>query len=636
MKKSFEFAGYWKAAVIAKGFAMAVAVALLAGCSGKEYVGELGDLDLTAGAEDLITFNAGTSALTRAPFAGADAAAKLSNHFVVYGTKHSVAENGYATNDKLVFNNYNLSWKDGSAGTSLSNTSGWEYVGNTSYSAATTEQSIKYWDYGATAGYTFYAFSSSDISYPAQASDPIVITKTLKGTNAWQKGYSVKIKNGANLDGLYFSDRKAVAKADFNKPVTFKFHSFGAKVRVGFYETIPGYTVTIKRFYYEKYATEATTDFTKMTDADEDNFRAAVQNVKKSGVNNEVTVVYDISDNTPSIVNTTVTYNYDLTLGSNIKGKTLGTTSNTATYDREGAAYTDVFPFELISNPMLIKCDYVITSEDGQGETLEISGAKVAIPVQYLQWSGNCCYTYLFKITENTTGTTGLSGDKEGLFPITFDAVSVSTDVNDQSTLTTVDKYDITSYRTATDVYLVNTDKTTGNVIIPTAIGDESGNAQVYIVTSTGAEIDEVNINTYLTGTNNGLSLEPLKIKTGDHAGQFAAELVSKVPAADGTYYTIGDATHPGAVHFPSEMGYAYAYVYCKTKHVNPTYTKVAAGAVWSSTTTYYTLSSSGVYSAASGVTEAYFNANKSSLYTQTTAGTPGEYAVMLLDTRGY
>lgn len=615
MKKSLSFYGY----VLALAWALA-----LAGCVSEDY---LGDAALANSETEPISFVAGSSAVTRSTLTGAEAAAKLGNNFVVYGTKHSVTENGSALNDNLVFNQYHVSWDEN-----------WDYKGNTSYSSLTTDQIVKYWDFGATAGYTFYAFSSRDISYPAQASDPIVIAKTLTGTDAYQKGYALTIKEGADLNNLYFSDRVPVAKANYGQPVQFTFRSFGAKVRVGFYETVPGYRVKIKRFYYDSNAPQAVTDFDDMDVADANNFRAAVQNVKTADVNT-FSIVYNAlgeTKNRPSVVNTTVKYNFDLKLGNNLKDKVLGTTSNTATYDSEGGAFTDILPFEQITNPMLIKCDYVLESEDGQGETYEISGAKAIIPTQYLKWSGNGCYTYLFKITENTSGTTGTPGtDPAGLFDITFDAVCVATDVNDQSNLTTVDRFSITTLRTGMDVYVINTNKTDGSINIPTAIGDESGQAQVYLVSTSDAEIDEVNINAYLMGTQNGISLEPLKFTTGEYAGQFAAELLCYVPATDGSYYTFGDILHPGATHFTSEMGHAYAYVYCKTKHVNPVYSKVAADATWSPTTTYYTYSS-GTYTAASGVTEAYFNANKSSLYTMTTPAVAGEYAVMLLDTRGY
>jgi len=606
---------------------------LLAGCASDGYIGEL---DPEAGQAGLISFRAGTQALTRSSLSGAQAAAKLGNSFVVYATKHSQAEIGPAKYDELVFGNYHVTWADGTAGSTLSNTSGWEYNGNTSYSASTTDQTVKYWDYDAAAGYTFSAFSSRDLSYPARSSDPIIVTKLTAGTTVLEKGYNVTIKNGASFSDLYFSDRKPVAKTEFGIPVQFTFRSFGAKVRVGFYETIPGYKVTIKRFYYENvsHGGTATTDFDDMIQSDDEYFRAAVQNVQTQGVDNSFAVYYN-AQNRPLVNNTTVTYNFNLKLGNNLKGKTIGTTSATATFDSEGGAFTQVFPFEAITNPMLVKCDYVIEAEDGQGETLEITGAKAIIPVQYLKWTGNCSYTYLFKIIENTNGTTGTGSDPKGLYSISFDAVSVSTDVNDQTTLTSVDKYSITSYRPGTDVYIVNTNKTDGSVYIPTAIGDESGNAQVYVVTTTGADIDEVNINARLMGVTNGISLEPLKIKTGEHAGQNAASLVYQVPSADGSYYTYGDASHPGALHFKAEMGYAYAYVYCGTKHVNATYSKVAGDASWSSTTTYYT-NAGGVYTAASGVNESYFNTNKSSLYIQTSPGVAGEYAVMLLDTRGY
>lgn len=605
----------------------------MVGCAENEFLNENNLSD-----EPNIEFQAGSAAMTRADISGKAAADKLNSRFVVYGTKHIAAEDGTATNDVVVFDHYNVEWEDNSAGTTPSNSAGWEYVGKSSWTTPHVDQSIKYWDYKAVSGYTFSAFSSSQISNPAQTSDLISVTKKKTGSNKYQKGYEVTIKNGADFTRLYFSDRKSVVKNDFGKPVQFTFRSFGAKVRVGFYETIPGYKVTINKFYYHDHATSPVVDFSHMIDADANYFRAALQNVQTSGVDNKVTVVYNglgDGENRMNVVNNTVQYNYNLLLGNNIQGKVLGTTSSTAIFDKADASFTDVYPFTANANPMLILCDYTIEAEDGQGEKLEVTGAKAIVPTQYVMWNSNCCYTYLFKISEDTNGTTGSGSDPEGLYPIKFDAMSVSTDVNDQTTLTSVDKYAVTSYRPGADVYLVNTNRSDGTVYIPTAIGDETGNAQVYLVTTSYAQIDEVNINAFLMGTNNGIALEPLKFTTGDHAGQFAASLVYQVPAADGSYYTFGDLAHPGALHFTAEMGHAYAYVYCGTKHVNPTYSKVAEDATYDSTTTYYTYSA-GVYSPASGVTSANFDTMKASLYIQSTPEVPGEYAVMLLDTRGY
>lgn len=620
---------------IFRGGFLALALAL-AGCVSEDFSG---DSELASGQESSIAFNAGSSATTRSTLSGSAAAEKLNKHFVVYATKHSAVEDKTATNDALVFNQYNVVWDDSNINKTKTNEYGWEYLGKQSYSSATTSQNTKYWDYDATKGYTFYAFSSSNISYPANNSkDSIQITKLTTGTNVYDKGYAVTIKNGARLGDLYFSDRIPVAKTDYSKPVDFNFHPFGAKVRVGFYENIPGYTVKITKFYYDKDATAPVTAFDNMIDVQTKNCIMAYQDVKNTSSIN-CNILYRNSGDTqnqPYSKYTSASFNYYTSFGGRSeewKNITIGTSSATATYANEDGSYVNVYPFEAATQPLLLKCDYTITSEEDKEETLTITGAKAIVPLEYLNWKSGHSYTYLFKISSESSGTTGTSGtDPEGLYSISFDGVAVSTDDNDQTTLTSIDQFNITTYRPDGNVYVINSDNNTGNVIIPTGIGDTDGKAQLYYVTTTKDEIDEVTVNARLTGVNNGLTLEPVKITEGAQAGMFAAELVYQVPALDGGYYTFGTEANPGALKFTPEVGHAYAYVYCSKRHTSPTYTQCTSSSTYDSATQYYTYSSGSYYAATP--TQAEFNANKTSYYIQTSAGTTGTYAVMVLDTR--
>ena len=146
-------------------FFAALAGLTLASCSSNDFVGDNSPNDLQNGTvENGIRFSSGTTALTRADHYGSAAAAKLSNKFVVYGTKHVSAEGATAANDAVVFNNFQVGYAPSTAGKTASNSSDWEYVGLQAYDATPTEQAIKFWDYSADKGYTFYAFSSTSLS----------------------------------------------------------------------------------------------------------------------------------------------------------------------------------------------------------------------------------------------------------------------------------------------------------------------------------------------------------------------------------------------------------------------------------------------------------------------------------------
>ena len=628
-----------------KLFFAAVAIVALASCTDNEFIGDNSPTTQQENAADEIQFGFDMQNTTRADKVGADAATTLQNQFIVYGTKHVSEEDGAATNDEVVFTNYVVEYQENTAGTHASNTHNWEYVGKTAYvgtkvsPAITGSQAIKFWDYSATKGYTFYGIASkADIA----TNNKVTVTKTTTGTTVYDKGYSVVLSSGANLDQLFVADRKPVEKGKFGEPVTLTFRNFGARVRVGFYETIPGYKVTINKFYADNDAGAAITSFTPMTDANTTTFSAALQNISTSPTSpatNTMTVSY--YDNTDATIENhvkltaaTVDFDYNLVLGSGVVGSVLSTSAASPTWDNSGN-YTTVYPFEANSNPMLIKIDYTLTAEDVTtgAETIEVKGANVVVPTQYVQWKSNFAYTYLFKISDNTNGTT--DGTTQGLYPITFDAVVVNVaDDKTQETITTFEDYSITTYANGSkvttnneykkgeDIYVVKTNNSTGTVVAPTAIGVSANNAQVYVATTTGDAISEATVKASLTGSPNGITL------TATTSGEIAT-LVQKVPAADGTEFDFGSN---GAVKFtPSPTAAAtYVYVFTRTAYVAPTYTAVGSNP-YSTTTTYYFKTTADVYYAAEGINADNFDTYKANLYTKTANGTAGEYDIKVI-----
>lgn len=618
-------------------FFAAMALVALASCTSDEMVEVATPQDNSpSDVSKAIVFSPTTKNVTRADLYGSDAAAKLGNKFVVYGTKHTAAEDNTAANDAIVYNNFQVEWSDNTANTTASNSSDWEYVGKQAYDETPTSQGIKYWDYSANNGYTFYAFSSSNISYPQDATnDKVVVTKTESDASSlYNKGYSVTVKDGATLNNLYFSDRVPVAKTDYDKIVSFTFRNIGAKIRVGFYETIPGYSVTIDKFYIDEDASAAVTTFPAMKDAKTDGFYASLQNVKR-GVDQTLNVTYyDDSEatieNRPKLTNPTAGYNYYLNLGNaaGIINQTLGTASSAPTWVDGSATgdYTPIFPFEGNTNPLLLKLDFTLTADDGSPDLIHVRGARAIVPAQYVKWKSNFAYTYLFKISDKSNGTTGeVDGngdpiDPEGLKPITFDAIVVDVTEELQETISSISTNSITTYaegaivdeyNTGKPIYVVTTDNS-NNVITPSAIGIGAGQARVYKIDKATTE---ASVLAKLTGSPIDITLTPLTPP---------ATIETTIPLADGTTPAISNVKFT-----PSASGY-YAYVYTTTAYVAPTYAVQTSGAYVSSNT-YYMLSGSGAYYAVSVPTEAAFEANKANLYLQTAAGTPGVYDVKVI-----
>ena len=70
---------------------------------------------------------------------------------------------------------------------------------------------------------------------------------------------------------------------------------------------------------------------------------------------------------------------------------------------------------------MTLKIDYTLIATDGSGETITVRGATATIPAENTNWVSNKIYTYIFKISDSTNGSTG--GSSTGLKPITFEAI---------------------------------------------------------------------------------------------------------------------------------------------------------------------------------------------------------------------
>ena len=609
----------------------ALVLVTLFGCTNDEIVGNNTSVNpKDAGA---IAFSGGSSMITRTTSYGATAAAKLGNTFVVYGTKHVTAEDKTATNDAVVFNNFQIKWTSASAGSNESNASDWGYIGLQAYDNTPSNQGIKYWDYSATNGHTFYAFSSSDISYPKnEVNDKVLVSKTTSDeTSLYNKGYAVTIKNGASLNNLYFSDRVPVAKEDYDKTVNFTFRNVATLLRVGFYETIPGYKVQIDRFYIDDDATAAVTSFAAMKDAKTDGFYASLQNVKGSTDQTVNVTYYDNSDptieNRAKLTNPTGGYNYALKLGSgaSIIGTDLGTSASSPTW--VNSEYTSVFPFEDNTNPLLLKLDFTMYAEDGSPDVIHVRGARAVVPAQYIKWKSNFAYTYIFKISDKTNGTTGNVDanddptDPEGLMPITFDAIVYDVTEEQQQTISSVSSNSITTYAegaivneyTATKpIYVVASNSTTGAVITPTGLGDTDGKAQVYKLSKAATEAE---VFAQLTGSPIGLTMEAE-----------TATLETTIPLADGSTPAISN------VKFTPATAGTYAYVYTTTKYVAPTYVNQSAG-TYDSSKTYYMKTANNVYYAVTVANAAAFNEHKAQLYIidSTAPGTPGKYDVKVI-----
>lgn len=513
----------------------------LASCSSDDFLGE--NPGNVQNATTAINFGGEAGKITRATSNEGDDYVKLDKQFKVYGVK---------TTDGTMFHNvfvdYSV-WYDENLTTS--NTNKWEYVGN--------NQTIKYWDYSASE-YRFVAGS------PINAFNFIKSTDLTTGTiinSAEISGLAGHISaNGAGTplvtDPVYVAKPKKVKKAKYQEAVQFEFVRQQAMVRVGIYENIPGYSITEIKFYKEG-ETTATSNNVILTSAKADYF--------VGGSDVKGTINYDWT--TPSY-----TYKYDDTgltksqnwyagyfTPHNALANTSSETDVATLYgtdkDMNKTGYFTVLPTPSTADAkaIVITCDYTLTADDHHGETIEVKGAKAAIPAAYSKWEANTRYTYLFKISDNTNGTTGTPGstDPAGLYPITFDAVVKGSTDAQYGTTTTVATPSITTYQEGSVVG--NTiEYKTGKAIYATVANEKDGtlndlkkdgaigNVQVYKLSKERTEADlqiEAIANDELKEENKITTEVPTTETTVGNVTLDANKHLSFTPTAEAEWYAI-------------------------------------------------------------------------------------------------
>lgn len=472
---------------------IAASALALASCSSEDFVGTEGG-NVETGANQAINFGGNAGKISRATSNTGTVAQMLDGQFKIYGVK-KVSETQLVT----VYKDYSV-WDVADKATT-SNTNGWEYVGakgttnlGTGKISLTKDQSIKFWDYSASE-YHFVAGSPIDafkFNVPVTEQSKNIETATISGL----AGHITANESGAALktNPVYIADPKVVKKSNYNEAVEFSFKRQQTMVRVGLYETIPGYSITDIKFY------DADNNVSKGNNII---LTSSTENYFVGGSNVSGTITYNWTGATPSY-----TYTYsdtDLKKSKNWyagKLETLATTSAETKVailygtdkDMSTNGYFTVIPTPSATNadPIFIKCDYTLTSDDGSGETIKVTGATAAVPAAFSKWEANTMYTYIFKISQNTNGTTGTPDtDPAGLYPITFAAVVKGSTDAMQGTVTTVSTPSITTYQdgSVTDngieyksdkaIYATATDDK-GEEFTLTTNGTAVGNVQVY------------------------------------------------------------------------------------------------------------------------------------------------------------
>lgn len=569
-----------------KFFIAAASALALASCSSDDFLGEIQGNEQN-GATSAINFGGDTGKITRATETGATAAGLLENNFVVVGFKGSKTD--AANNETYAFDHYNVNFNKDSKNSTESNRAGWEYVNQDMKVKGTkpaaslaqsgaSQQTIKYWDHSCKS-YDFIAFSMGK-GAASEYATPTHVDKDKLATAAYTLTGNVN-----TLSECYISDMKTVTEPNYNKTsVSMSFRHLASKVRMALFEIVPGYVISDVKFYTD--ATSTTTDNTEGTLIGEFNNsgtltvffpttgtdHAAEKDYNKA----HVRFTKSTTAGETGVLNHkgfgAVNYNNQAE-GTIPAGKTY-LSQNAAEPSYCGAGYQNVLPSEGAASAITLRIDYKLTSVDGSKETINVKGATATVPAEYTEWKSGYAYTYIFKISQDTNGSTG--GDSTGLTAISFDAVVVDDEANGlQETITTVSDNSFTTYGYKDDKVTTNgKEYVDGTDIYATvySAGATVAPQKLYTVTLEDGATQTINeasvANALVKGTNDTAK------KTWtvtDYAGKKmvvtetadgVASTVTSVPAGPGYTLNVNALKWTGVVTDPAtETYYAVEYV---------------------------------------------------------------------------
>lgn len=569
-----------------KYFIAAASALALASCSSDDFLGEIQGNEQN-GATSAINFGGDTGKITRDPSSGKAAADLLENNFVVVGFKgNKTAE---ANNEVYAFDHYNVNFKDGSAFSTESNRAGWEYVNQDMKVKGTepaaslaqsgaSQQTIKYWDHSC-AYYDFIAFSMGKKDAASKYATPTHVDKGHLKDAAYTLSGNVN-----TLSECYISDMKTVEEKDYNKTsVSMSFRHLASKVRMALFEIVPGYVISDVKFYTD--ATSTTTDNTEGTLIGKFNNSGTltvyfpttgiVNKDKKDYNKAHVKFTESATAGETGVLNHKGfgAVNYNNQAEGTISAGTTYLSQNAATPSYCGTGYQNVLPSEGAASAITLRIDYKLTSVDGSNETINVKGATATVPAQYTEWKSGYAYTYIFKISQDTNGSTG--GSSTGLTAISFDAVVVDDEANGlQETITTVSDNSFTTYGYKDNKVTTNGNEYVNGTDIYATVysaGATVAPQKLYTVTlETGATqtINEASVaNALVNGTNNATDktwtvtdYAGKKMVVTETADGFATT-VTEVPAGPGYTLKVNALKWTGVATDPAtETYYAVEY----------------------------------------------------------------------------
>ena len=311
--------------------------------------------------------------------------------------------------------------KLGSSEYTYDGTDGYYKKDKTFYMSNNANQYLKYWD-KSSESVDFYAYAPYINGNQTATFAPDTKKMTI-GNDGIKDGYDDRSKH----EFMYANT--TVAKANYNKEVQLAFKRISAKMQIKFYEDIAGYKVQI-------------------LDLKEDNTSGVCAAPAIAPTGEGTTYTYGTLYHSAGATIDFSSANPSLSLTGNTKFSRESTngeclrfnvpTANSIGTDKNNASPSSttyyLIPINQDNTGLTFHVTYKLTAEDTR-ETIIVRNATVHVPYSACNWTSNNSYTYIFKITKNSTGTTesnptidpsdpNPSTDK-ALYPIIFDECTI-------------------------------------------------------------------------------------------------------------------------------------------------------------------------------------------------------------------
>ena len=306
------------------------------------------------------------------------------------------------------------------------------------YMSNIEKQFLRYWDLSS-ARTAFYAYAPY-----VNSTTPVKLEENTGNSKLMTfPAGTIKMGTDASQNEFMYAVNK-VDKSNYKNDVKLQFHRLNSRVQIKFWENIPGYKVKIVALNTNEAGTTSYNEDVYAKPAIATTTTTASYIVGKYLEKAGAKITFSNDERETAAVSSSVEYTdaqtsqkfftFDMPADNIGETRVAATSSNTTYYMVPNQATFDTALDAAIENTgYTFHVSYQLTAEV-TGEVITVTDARVYVPAANCEWAPNKSYTYIFKITKSSNGTTDKKDPnpdeveiptEPSLFPIVFDGCTV-------------------------------------------------------------------------------------------------------------------------------------------------------------------------------------------------------------------